>query len=116
MAHLDLDAKRAARSEALKQSREIIFGGETFAFPPTMPLECLDLLRGGDVRGAVAFLLDDEKAAARFFAHRPDDLDLEEILDFYGQRQGEVFSGSPTSSMNGGARPKRTSKRSTAST
>lgn len=114
MAHLDLDAKRAARSEAENASHEVTFGGEMFLLPPRIPLECLDLMRDGAFREAFRLLLNDEQEAARFLAHRPDDADLEELMGLYGE-PGES-SASPATSANGGRRSKPTSRRPTSST
>jgi hypothetical protein len=114
MAHLDLDAKRAARAEAENAPHEVVLGGETFTLPPRIPLECLDLVQEGDFRAAFRLLLDDEEALIRFLAHRPDDEDLAELLGLYGE-PGES-AASPVSSANGGRQPKQTSRRPTTST
>ena len=97
MASLDLDAKRRARSDAVNLPHEVTFGGETFSLPAQIPLECLDLM-----------------AEAKFMAHRPDSLDLEEIMGLYGE-PGES-SGSRPSSLSTGSLSKPTSRRATTST
>jgi hypothetical protein len=116
MATVDLDARRAARSEAESQPHRVVFGGETFTFPPTVPLEALDLMAEGRFRHAFRLLLDDDTATARFMAHRPDDGDLDELMrGLYGQTLGEP-SASPGSSANGGRPSKPTSRTTTTST
>jgi hypothetical protein len=123
MAVLDLDAKRAARSEVENKPHEVVFGGETFLFPVRMPLEFMDLL---DVtpRQAFALLFDEDVDAtpaggeitARFFKHRPDDGDLREISRaLYSTDLGES-KASPDTSANGGRPSKRTGKRTISGT
>lgn len=104
MTRLDLDAKRAARSEAENSPHEVVFGGEVFALPPRMPLECLDLMKEGEFRAAFRLLLGDEDAAARFMRHRPDDADLTELMSLYGEAP-ESLASAP--SLSNGGRPLR---------
>ena len=103
---LDLDAKRAARSEAQNTPHEVRLGGETFILPPKLPLESLELMGEAKFREAFRILLGDDAAVRRFFAHRPDNDDLEELMGLYGS-PGES-SASPGSSLNGGRPSKRT--------
>jgi hypothetical protein len=114
MATLDLDAKRAARSEARNESHEVVFGGETFTLPPKIPLESMELMGEAKFREAFRILLGDEETVRRFFAHRPDSDDLEELLELYGS--APESSASPGSSLNGGRPPKPTGKRTTTAT
>jgi hypothetical protein len=122
--HLSLDAKRAARSEAANEPHEVVFGGETFAFPAWMPLEYIDHLDAGRMRMAFALLFGEDPDAdppggevtARFFSHRPDNGDLREISQaLYSTNVGES-SASPDSSQNGGRPSKPTGKRTTTAT
>jgi hypothetical protein len=116
VAVVDLDAKRAARSEAERKPHQVVFGGETFSFPPTVPLEALDLMAEGRFRSAFRLLLADDSETARFMAHRPDDGDLDELMrGLYGQALGES-SASLGSSANGGRPSSKTGKRTTAGT
>jgi len=124
MASLDLDAKRAARSEASNEAHEVVFGGESFTFPAWMPLEFLDYLDAGRMRMAFALLFDEDldadppggEVTARFFSHRPDNGDLREISRaLYSTNVGES-SASPDSSPNGGRPSKPTGKRTTTAT
>jgi hypothetical protein len=115
MATVDLDAKRAARSEATNQPHEITLGGEQFTLPARIPLESIELMAEGAFRQAFRILLfDDPDQVDRFFSHRPDDGDLEEIMALYGA-PGES-SGSPASSPSNGSRLKPTSRATTTST
>src|ERR1044072_513764 len=111
MATVDLDAKRAARSEALSEPHTVVFGGEKFELPPKIPLESVELMAEAKFRDAFRILLGEDDITDRFFAHRPDDGDLEAIMGLYGQ-PGES-SASPVSSLNGGRPPSRTGKRTT---
>jgi hypothetical protein len=113
MAHLDLDAKRAARSEAEQTPHEVVLGGETFELAPMIPLEALDLMADAAFREAFALLLGPEDAT-RFFRHKPDQSDLEQILSLYGE-PGESLA-SAASSPSIGKRSRPTSKRTTTST
>ena len=115
MATLDLDARRAARDEAKNQPHEVTLGGEVFRFRPRIPLEALDLMAEGKFRPAFQLLLveDAPDTLARFFAHVPDDEDLEDIVEgLYGQAPGES-AASPALSANGGRPSSRTSPRTT---
>ena len=111
MAVLDLDAKRAARSEAQRRPHEVTLGGEGFQLRPKMPLEALELMAEGKFRAAFGLLILEDNAGgalARFFGHVPDDSDLEDIVsDLYGQAQGESLA-SLASSANGGRPSKPT--------
>jgi hypothetical protein len=124
MASLDLDAKRAARSEAQNEPHEVTFGGETFTFPAWMPLEFVDYLDAGKMRVAFALLFDEDvdadppggEVTARFFKHRPDNGDLREISQaLYSTTVGES-SASPGSSANGGRPSSKTGKAITTAT
>jgi hypothetical protein len=108
----DLDAKRAARSEARNEPHEVILGGETFELPAELPMEALDLMGEAKFRPAFALVFEEDRdedgeatpaggaVTARFFRHRPTTADLEEIMGLYG-KPGES-SASPTSLLNGG--------------
>lgn len=112
---LDLDAKRAARSEAQNRPRAVRFGGEVFSFPAKMPLEALELMATAGYRAAFEMLFDgDEEAAGRFFSHRPDDEDLGHLMKMYGT--GPESTASPTSSPSTGNGLRPTGKRTTTGT
>lgn len=112
MARLDLDAKRAARSEAEQAPHDVTLGGEVFEFPPLVPLEALDLMAVAEFRAAFRLLLGPEDAT-RFFRHAPDQADLEQIMSLYGN-PGES-SASAASSLPIGSRSRPTSPPSTTS-
>ena len=108
----DLNAKRAARAEALGEPHEIELGDETFTLPIEMPMEALDLMNEAKFRPAFALVFEEDHdedgeatpaggaVTARFFKQRPSTADLEEIMGLYG-KPGES-SATPTSSLNGG--------------
>jgi hypothetical protein len=117
MAVVDLDAKRAARSEAENAPHIVKLGGETFELPPRLPLPFMDNLVNMDFGGAMQELFGD--SADRFMALRPDMDDLLEIAEqLYSL--GDFIAGrpspSPASSANGGSPPKPTGKPTTAGT
>lgn len=99
MASLDLDARRAARSETLQEPHKVTFGGEVFTFPPMPPMEALELLDQFKVREGFLLLLGEEEGR-RFLEHRPDMVDLGEIVEeLYATTMGELlasFNSSPT--------------------
>lgn len=114
---LNLDAKRAARSEAENEPHTLVLGGEEFKLPPRVPLLFVERLAAYDVGGAMVELLDE--AWPKFAAHKPelDDLiaiarELYGLEDFFAQPS----SASPPSSNNGGQSARPTSKPTTAST
>jgi hypothetical protein len=113
---LDLDAKRAARSEAENQPHSLVLGGQTFELPPRMPLLFLDYLTQMDFGGAMRTLFGEAWPKFAVLDPEMDDLiDIAEELygigDFFGRP-----SGSPASSDNGGTPAKPTSKHTTGST
>jgi hypothetical protein len=114
MAVKDLDAKRAARSEAQSTPHEVRLGGETFTLPPKIPLESIELMGEAKFREAFKILLGDDDTVRRFFAHRPDDGDLEELMGLYGPAPESLAS--PVSSLNGGRPQSKTGKRTTTAT
>lgn len=111
---VDLDARRAARAEAQGEPPEVVLGGERFTLPVRLPLEALDLMADGQFRAAFRLLLADEDAVSRFFAHRPDDADLEDLMSVYGEPGNSSASAPSVPSI--GTRSRPTSPRRTAST
>jgi hypothetical protein len=101
VAKLNLDARRAARSEAENEPHEVILGGHTFRLKPRMPLEFIDLLVSGVLSGALRVLLVDPKQWEALLAAGPDDGDLADIAALYGVSVPES-QGSAPSSTNGG--------------
>lgn len=116
MAKLDLDQRRAARSEAARTPHEVTIGGETFLLRPFQPLEFVELLKTGQVADAMRLLMVNPDDWARMAAHQPDSGDLELMLEeLYGTPLGEQ-SASTGSSPNGGPSSRPTSPPPTAST
>ncbi len=110
-APIDLDAARAARSEAEKEDRTVIFGGEEFTVGPMVPLAVIEAMAQGMLATAARELFGDE--ADRFFAHRPDDRDLVVLLEHLAGQPVGNSSASGGSSRSNGARSKRTSRATT---
>ena len=117
MAVVDLDAKRAARSEAENTPHTVRLGGEEFQIPPRLPLAFMDHLVNMDFGQAMRALLGDEWP--RFAKLDPDMDDLMEIAE-QCYALGDFMAGrpapSPASSANGGRPSRRTGKRTTAAT
>lgn len=116
MARLDLDAKRAARSEAENTPHTVVLGNEEFTLPPRLPLAFLDHLTSLEFAPAMRVLLGDRWEA--FAAHQPDLEDLMAIAEVYGVGDflGATASVSPASSPAGGSPSKPTGRRTTTGT
>jgi len=115
MATLDLDARRAARTEAEDTPHEVTLGGHVYPLRARMPLEFTQLLGEGKLVDAVKLLLVDPDDWADFRQAVPDDDDLIAITELYGVDLGEAVA-SAGSSPNGGANSRPTSKPTTGST
>jgi len=124
MARLDLNAVRAARSEADNAPHEVVLGydkdgaEQVFTVPPRMPLLFLDHLAKLEFTEAMQALLGSEEAWARFAAARAELEDLVTIAaDLYGigDLLGEA-SASRASSPNGGRPSKPTGRPTTTAT
>jgi hypothetical protein len=107
MGKLNLDARRAARSEAENQPHEVVLGGQTFLLKPRMPIEFMDLLGAGQLGAALRILLVDPGQWDSFRMGEPDSDDLAEITGLYAVTPPES-DGSASSSTNGGPSSKLT--------
>jgi hypothetical protein len=121
MARIDLNAKRAARSEAENEPHEVILGfnddgtEQIFKLKPRMPLDFTDLLVTGRMGEAMRLLLVDPDDWERMHKAEPEEDDLLAVAEVYGVELPES-PGSERSSQNGGPSLRRTSSGSTAST
>jgi hypothetical protein len=124
MARLDLNAARAARSEAENAPHEVVLGydkdgaEQVFTLPPRAPLEFLDHLPKLEFAEAMQVLLGGQQAWERFAAAGAELDDLLAIAaDLYGigDLLGEA-SASRASSPNGGRPSKPTGAPTTAAT
>jgi len=115
MATIDLDARRAARTEADNEPHTATLGGKQYRFKPRMPLEFTDLLSAGRMGEAMQLLLVDPADWQRMRTSQPDEDDLMAIAELYGVDLGEAPASAP-SSPSTGARSRPTSRRTTAST
>lgn len=115
--HLDLNAKRAARAEALGEPHSFALGDDTFGLPHGIPLGLLELLQTMRIRDALALLLGGtEHADKAMLVHGIDHLDvLDVVREVYGIDLGEFLASAP-SSKSTGEQSRRTSNGSTAST
>lgn len=107
---LDLDSARAARFEASKEKPVVVFGGKQFEMPVELPLNMVEALTKGDIGTAMDILFGER--ASEFMELGPSMQDLTELVTVYGVGLGEA-SVSAVSLVNGGARPKRTSRGTT---
>lgn len=116
---IDIDARRAQRAEAQAELTTVLLGGEEFDFPVVndWPVAILDLLRNGDLIGAIRLLLD-EGDLTRFLATRPTMADLSDLFEGLGSNAGigglGNSRGSRTSSTRARKKLNATSKGSTA--
>lgn len=119
MAELDLDAARAARSEAKGHSPQVKFGGERFSLPAELPWDFFEVLDSGDMKAAMGMLLNGD--FDRFWAHGPTTEDMKALargvpaLYGFGGGAGESSASAGSSSATG-KQPRRTSPTGTRST
>jgi hypothetical protein len=121
MARLDLNATRAARSEAENAPHEVVLGydasgaEQVFLVRPRMPLEFPAMLARGMFDDAIKLILVDPSDWERMRAAIPEEDDLMAMADLYAVDLGESPASAP-SSMNGGRSSRPTSSGSTGST
>ena len=121
MARLDLNASRAARSEAENEPHEVVLGfdatgaEQVFRLRPRMPLEFPSLLARGLFREAMELILVDPSDWQRMREAVPEEDELLEMANLYGVNVGEA-PASTHSSSNGGRSSRSTSRPPTIST
>jgi hypothetical protein len=121
VARIDLNATRAARSEAENQPHEVVLGfdasgaEQVFLLRPRMPLEFPSLLARGLFREAMELILVNPEDWQRMRDAVPEEDELLQMANLYGVDVGEP-PASNRSSTNGGRKSRRTSKGSTGST
>lgn len=121
MARIDLNAKRAARSEAENEPHEVVLGfddqgvEQVFRLRPRLPLEFSALLARGQADEAMKLVLVDPDDWKRMRTAVPDDDDLYDIARLYDIDLGES-AASTRSSANGGRSSRPTSNASIPST
>lgn len=127
--YADLDARRAARAEALGEAPTFRLGGQTFTLPVEMPMALLESVAriSGEATGgalvaavlpALEIILGPEQWVT-FVEVRPSLEDVVEVADFLFTAYAvdpQTPSASKPSSRATGKRSKPTSKRATAST
>jgi hypothetical protein len=107
VATLDLNARRAARSEAENKPHELRLGFDkqgnplVFLLKPRMPVEYMDLLQVEQAGAAIRCLLVDPGQWELLHEQEPDVEDLGQITELYAVSLPES-AGSPRSSTNGG--------------
>ena len=90
---IDLDAARAARSEARpKESpKSVKFGGKDYSLPPELPYDFAHFSAFGDLKSALKVLLGEQFTA--FWENKPTVEDMEALNDHlgkvYGKSKGE---------------------------
>jgi hypothetical protein len=79
----DLDAARAARAEATRETFPFVFGGESYAVKPTdeWSLDAAALLSEGDLAAAIPLLL--EGGAEAFAKLRADGANLGDLRTLF---------------------------------
>jgi hypothetical protein len=88
MAHLDLDARRAARAEKAGPAHTIRCNGTTFDLPTELPLVFVEHLNEGRLLAAVRALVG-ERADEFVSVVNPSLGDLADISELYGKSLGE---------------------------
>jgi hypothetical protein len=115
---VDLNARRAARTEAENTPHEVVLGvdedgkEQVFKLKPSLPLEITDLLNVGQFRQAMELLLVDPADWRRMCAAGVDADDLLAMIDLYGVVLGES-QASGSSSTSGGRSSRPTSPTTT---
>jgi hypothetical protein len=114
---LDLDALRAARSEAIKDPRTVRFGGKVWGLPDELSLDAVLAMAGGNTLTALQEILGEQWVDFKAVGLTANDFRAfaAGIDKIYGAAEGEA-SASPGSSSNTGSQSRRTSNGSTAST
>ena len=94
MSDFDLDAAVAAREEASGDAHKVIWGGETFAIPPSTswPIETFDVLGQGEVAAALAGVLGDQWEAF-YSARKPSLAAAWALLDGIAEKEGHAGVG-----------------------
>jgi hypothetical protein len=109
MAKLDLDARRAARSEADNTPHEVTLDGHVYPLRARMPVEFTQLLGEGKLVDAVKLILVDPDDWEQMRQALPDDDDLLAIAGLYAVDLPESPASPPTSG-NGGRTSRPTSR------
>lgn len=111
MGVLDLDAARAARTEATGEGHLFVFCGVKFPLPVELPADFAFKLADQDAKGALEALLAER--FDEFWALRPSIEDLnalaEGVAKLYGFGTPGESPASAPSSTNGGKRSRPTS-------
>lgn len=86
---LNLDASRAQRAEAEKETYRIQFGNEMFDFPGVhdWPIELTAVLQSGDMVAALRLLLSPEDVD-KFLRHKPTLGDINDLFEAIGNASG----------------------------
>lgn len=95
---IDLDAARAARAET-REPKWVLLGGKKWDLPAEMPWDYVELVDGGDVKGALRLLLADQFDG--FWAQGLSADDLKEATRQIPRMYG--FGGPGESSASGGS-------------
>lgn len=91
---IDLDAARAARSEARPKElpKSVRFGGKDYTLPAELPYDFAHFSAFGDLKSAIRVLLGEE-AFVKFWENAPTVEDMTEFNDHlqtvYGKSKGE---------------------------
>jgi hypothetical protein len=89
MAHVDLDAARQARYEALGESPTVTLGGRVYKLTPEMSIDTVTAWRANDARGFVGGILADSTETDDFLANSLSWLDLNEVFRAFLVDAGE---------------------------
>lgn len=96
---INLNAARAQRAEARKETYRVQLGEDMFDFPGVAewPIELTTVLQSGDMVAALRLLLSDEDVD-KFLTHKPTIGDINELFESLGNAAG--VGGLPNSSRS----------------
>lgn len=99
---LDLNAKRAARSQARGEGMQMLLGEETFELVDELPIEIGEMASNGEMWSAFKVMLRDPDGDwERLRKCRPSFNDIMDVVEYFGTTLGESVRSSETSATTG---------------
>jgi hypothetical protein len=95
--NLDLNARRAARSAARSQPKQVTLGERTYRMVDELPIVVMEHIEENDLPAAIKLILADPDADWASFAPQCTFEDVLEIVKEYGASLGESSASVPSS-------------------
>jgi hypothetical protein len=99
--NLDLNARRAARSAARAQPKQVILGDRQYRLVDELPIVVMEYIENDDLPSAIKLILADPAADWAAFAPQCTFEDVLEIVKEYGSSLGESSASAPSSLPTG---------------